>query len=117
MKLPPCHQIYSGSSLLVLLQIHGRVALRQLCFSVCNLLWRSVGNHTGGATSCTKYGLTAEVKHSKFHKIVRTKVTWRKDQRGEVSPSDKTLGLISTRRELVSDNYSEVSSLSLYFRP
>lgn len=24
MKLPPCHQIYSGSSLLLLLQVHGK---------------------------------------------------------------------------------------------
>lgn len=82
MKLPPCHQIYSGRALLVLLQVHDKLALSKLCFSVSNLLWCSEGNHTGGATSCIKYGLTAEVKTSKFHRIVRTRDTWRKDQRG-----------------------------------
>lgn len=51
-----------------------------LSATYCGVQW---GNHTGGATSCIKYGLTAEVKHSKFHKTVRPRVTWRKDQRGE----------------------------------
>lgn len=53
-----------------------------LSATYCGVQW---GNHTGGATSCIKYGLTAEVKYSKFYKIIRTKLTWRKDQKEEGS--------------------------------
>lgn len=84
-----------------------------LSATYCGVQW---GNHTGGATSCIKYGLTAEVKHSKFHKLGLELPGERTKEGREVSPSDETLGLISIRKELVSDNYHEVSSLSLYFR-